>query len=51
LWRHQSGGFLPHDVVATETETELPEEPRPDKAHAEPMAESGTDDAPVVTRA
>jgi hypothetical protein len=38
-------------VAATETETELPEESRPDETHAEPMAESGTDDAPVVTRA
>ncbi len=25
LWRHQSGGFLAHEVVATETETEPPE--------------------------
>jgi ATP-binding cassette subfamily B multidrug efflux pump len=51
LWQHQSGGFLPHDVVATETETELPDESRPDETHAAPMAESGADDAPVVTRA
>ena len=51
LWQHQSGGFLPHDVVATETETDLPDESPPDETHAEPMAESGTDDAPVVTRA
>jgi len=26
LWRHQSGGFLPHDVVATETAEEPPAE-------------------------
>ncbi len=29
LWRHQSGGFLAPDVVATETATEPPEEPPP----------------------
>ena len=51
LWRHQSGGFLPHDVVATETETDLPDDSPPDEMRIEPMAESGTDDAPVVTRA
>jgi ATP-binding cassette subfamily B multidrug efflux pump len=51
LWQHQSGGFLPHDAAATETETELPDESRPDETHAAPMAESGADDAPVVTRA
>jgi ATP-binding cassette subfamily B multidrug efflux pump len=46
LWRHQSGGFLPHDVVATETEAEPPvESPRAD-VEAEPSAE----DAPVPTR-
>jgi ATP-binding cassette subfamily B multidrug efflux pump len=50
LWQHQSGGFLPHDVVATETETELPEESARHEAHVEPMAEAGSDDAPVVTR-
>jgi len=51
LWRHQSGGFLAPDVVATETATELPDEPSPEEIHIEPMPESGTDDAPVVTRA
>ena len=51
LWRHQSGGFLAHDVVATETATEPPDEPPPDEMRVEPMPESGTDDAPVVTRA
>jgi ATP-binding cassette, subfamily B, multidrug efflux pump len=50
LWRHQSGGFLPHDIVGTESETELPEDPRPFPKHIEPMAESGSDDAPVITR-
>ena len=52
LWRHQSGGFLAHEVVATETAIEPIDEQQPDEKHAvEPMPESGTDDAPVVTRA
>ena len=51
LWHHQSGGFLPHDIEGTETETELPDDAPPDEKHVEPMAESGTDDAPIVTRA
>ena len=50
LWRHQSGGFLPHDVPQTETESALPDAPRREP-HVEPIAEGGTDDAPVVTRA
>jgi len=51
LWRHQSGGFLAPDIVPTETATEAPEEPAEEEVRVEPMAESGTDDAPVVTRA
>jgi ATP-binding cassette, subfamily B, multidrug efflux pump len=51
LWRHQSGGFLGHEVVATETATEPLDEPATDEKHVEPMPESGTDDAPVATRA
>ncbi|MEK6243673.1 MAG: ABC transporter ATP-binding protein [Pseudomonadota bacterium] len=51
LWQHQSGGFLAHDTVATETVVELPDEPLPDKAAVEAMPASGTDDAPIVTRA
>ena len=51
LWRHQSGGFLAPDVVATETATELPDEPPPDEMRAEAIPEPSTDDAPVVTRA
>jgi len=48
LWRHQSGGFLAHDVVATETETEPPEErPRDD---IEPQPEPSVEDAPVPAR-
>ncbi|HEV7821847.1 MAG TPA: hypothetical protein VGO84_11765, partial [Burkholderiales bacterium] len=52
LWRHQSGGFIGHEVVATETATEpIDDEPATDKKHIEPMAEPGTDDAPVATQA
>ena len=52
LWSHQSGGFLAHDAVATETATEPPPgEPPPEEKRLEPMPEPGTDDAPVVTRA
>ena len=50
LWRHQSGGFLAHEAVATETETELPEEPPLDEMRAEAKPEPSVDDAPVVTR-
>jgi ATP-binding cassette subfamily B multidrug efflux pump len=48
LWRHQSGGFLPHDVVATETETEPPAERPRDDIEAQP--EPSVEDAPVPTR-
>jgi ATP-binding cassette subfamily B multidrug efflux pump len=51
LWRHQSGGFLGHEVVTTETATEPVNEHEPEEKHNEPMAEPGTDDAPVATRA
>jgi len=50
LWRHQSGGFLPLEIEGVETEEELPDDSFPDGAHPEPMAEAGTDDAPVLTR-
>jgi ATP-binding cassette, subfamily B, multidrug efflux pump len=50
LWAHQSGGFLAHDVLPTETEADLPEVAPRREPHLEPMAEAGTDDAPVVTR-
>jgi ATP-binding cassette subfamily B multidrug efflux pump len=48
LWRHQSGGFLPHDIVATETETEPPAERSRDET--EPQPEPSVEDAPVPTR-
>ena len=50
LWRHQSGGFLAPEVVATETETELLEEPPVDELRPETKPEPSTDDAPVATR-
>ena len=51
LWQHQSGGFLGHEIVATETATEPVDDEVPDAKHLEPMTEPGTDDAPVATRA
>ena len=51
LWRHQSGGFLGYDPVATETATELPDEPPVDEMRAETKPEPSIDPAPVVTRA
>src|SRR6185503_15161162 len=33
LWRHQSGGFLAHDLVATDTAVEPPEAPPEDESH------------------
>jgi ATP-binding cassette subfamily B multidrug efflux pump len=50
LWRHQSGGFLVHDLVATETEDGLPDEPPADEMRADTQPEPSTDDAPVTTR-
>jgi ATP-binding cassette subfamily B multidrug efflux pump len=51
LWRHQSGGFLAPDVVATETATEPLEDASADEARPESKPEPSTDDAPVTTRA
>jgi ATP-binding cassette subfamily B multidrug efflux pump len=50
LWRHQSGGFLAHDLVAEETATELPDEPPVDELRADTQPEPSLDDAPAVTR-
>jgi ATP-binding cassette subfamily B multidrug efflux pump len=50
LWRHQSGGFLEHDVVATETMAEVVEEEQPENESAEEMPGPSTDHSPVVTR-
>jgi len=55
LWRHQSGGFLAPDVVATEEVqseediVELSELP-PDDRHVEPTPETRTDDVTVVKK-
>jgi ATP-binding cassette subfamily B multidrug efflux pump len=51
LWRHQSGGFLPHDLVATETATDLPDEPPADEMRSDTKPEPSIDNAPAVTRA
>jgi ATP-binding cassette subfamily B multidrug efflux pump len=51
LWRHQSGGFLAPNVVATETATEPPEEPPADEMRADSMPKAEKDVLPVVTRA
>jgi ATP-binding cassette subfamily B multidrug efflux pump len=50
LWRHQSGGFLVHDLAAEETETELPDEPPVDETRADTQPEPSTNDVPVATR-
>ena len=51
LWRHQSGGFLGHDIVATETATDDAREDRPEDDTADEMPGPSTDHTPVVTRA
>jgi ATP-binding cassette subfamily B multidrug efflux pump len=51
LWRHQSGGFLAHDLVALETAEALPEEPPVDEMRADVKPEPSVDDAPAVTKA
>jgi ATP-binding cassette subfamily B multidrug efflux pump len=51
LWRHQSGGFLAHDISPTETATEPPQEPPVDELRVDTKPEPTVDDAPVVTRA
>jgi ATP-binding cassette subfamily B multidrug efflux pump len=50
LWRHQSGGFLAHDVIAAETVTEPPDEPPMDEMRAATAPEPSIDDAPAVVR-
>jgi hypothetical protein len=44
-WRHQSGGFLAHDLVFGATATDLPEDPAVDEVRAE------TKPGPALTRA
>ena len=48
LWRHQSGGFLADETVATETETEPPQERQRDGL--EPQPEPSVEDAPLPAR-
>ena len=50
LWRHQSGGFLAHDLVATETAVEPPVEPAAEELRTDTSPEPSADDAPVTTR-
>src|SRR5258705_3720269 len=49
LWRHQSGGFLAHEAVATETETEPPDEPPIDEIRAEAKPQPSVDNPPAGT--
>jgi ATP-binding cassette subfamily B multidrug efflux pump len=51
LWRHQSGGFLGHEPIATETAQELPEDAPADELRADAKPEPTVDPEPVVTRA
>ncbi len=51
LWRHQSGGFLVHEIVAGETEIEPSEESPSAEITPRAKPEPSTDDAPVTTRA
>ena len=48
LWRHQSGGFLPHDLPADEPP--LVDDGPVDEMRAAEQPEPGTNDAPVPTR-
>jgi ATP-binding cassette subfamily B multidrug efflux pump len=50
LWRHQSGGFLAHEVVASEAVAELPDEEPVDETRADTQPEPSTDDEPVATK-
>jgi ATP-binding cassette subfamily B multidrug efflux pump len=49
LWKHQSGGFLPHDVP--EEEAAVLEEGPVDDMRAEEQPEPSTNDEPMPTRA
>jgi ATP-binding cassette, subfamily B, multidrug efflux pump len=51
LWRHQSGGFLAHEPVATETAEDRPEEAPADELRADTKPEPTVDPEPVITRA
>ena len=49
LWKHQSGGFLPHDVP--EEEVEIIDDGPLDEMRAEEQPEPSTNDAPAPSRA
>jgi ATP-binding cassette subfamily B multidrug efflux pump len=51
LWRHQSGGFLAHGVVATETASGPTDASLADERRVEAQPDPSSDAAPVVTRA
>ena len=51
LWRHQSGGFLGHEPVATETAEALLEEAPADELRVDTKPEPIVDPEPVITRA
>jgi ATP-binding cassette subfamily B multidrug efflux pump len=48
LWRHQSGGFLPHDLPVDDTE--VAEDGPVDDMRAEEQPEPSTNDEPVPAR-
>jgi ATP-binding cassette subfamily B multidrug efflux pump len=51
LWRHQSGGFLPRELPATEPPPPPPEEPPQAEARADAKPEPPVEGAPVPARA
>jgi len=50
LWRHQSGGFLAHELPATETAVAPPEEAAAGETRADAKPEPSIDGAPVLAR-
>jgi len=50
LWAHQSGGFLSHDVIATETAEDLADEEAPPEISAEEKSGPSVDDATVTAK-
>ncbi|MFO1362272.1 MAG: ABC transporter ATP-binding protein [Burkholderiales bacterium] len=50
LWRHQSGGFLAHELPPSETAIELPAEPPLDELRVDAKPEPSLEDAPVAAR-
>ena len=50
LWRHQSGGFLAHEVSPVDTTVEATDEAPPSELEEEKRSEPSTEDATVATR-